>query len=155
MANNPSEAPTDDFLEQILGFPAYTGAGAGADTNLSPGNDVAALAGAQVPMMLQLSSGDGSAHLGGVGLGAGLGIGSAGAFHGGGFPLGLSLEQGKGGFMKMDEPAGSGKRFRDDIMDGRAASSSLKPVSVRLHFCYFTFGVRLVVWWSEILKETK
>lgn len=137
MANNPTEGPTDDFLEQILGFPVYAGAGGGTDTNLAPGNDTAALVGAHVPMMLQLSSGDGSAHLGGVGVGVGLGVGvgvgvglgvgSAGAFHGGGYPLGLSLEQGKGGFMKMDETAGSGKRFRDD----RAASSSLKPVCVR------------------------
>lgn len=150
MANNPTDGPTDDFLEQILGFPAYAGAGGGTDTNLAPGNDAAALVGAHVPMMLQLSSGDGSAHLGGLGVGVGVGLGvgvggvglgvhGAGAFHGGGYPLGLSLEQGKGGFMKMDGTAGSGKRFRDDIVDNRAASSSLKPVCVRGFTSFFFF----------------
>ncbi|XP_059625948.1 transcription factor UNE12 isoform X2 [Cornus florida] len=107
MANNPSDGPTDDFLEQILGFPSY----AEADANLA--------ATAAAPMMLQLSSGDGSAHLGGGGGGGG--------FHGAVFPLGLSLDQGKAaGFMKVDEASGSGKRFRDDIVDGRAVSSSVK-----------------------------
>nr|GMD69016.1 transcription factor UNE12 [Ipomoea batatas]GMD73033.1 transcription factor UNE12 [Ipomoea batatas] len=74
------------------------------------------------PMMLQLSSGDGSAHLGGVRIGMGLG-GVGGPFHGTGaapFPLGLSLEQGRGEFMKMDESSASMK------MDIRA-SSSMKP----------------------------
>ncbi|CAK9157314.1 unnamed protein product [Ilex paraguariensis] len=107
MANNQTDGSSDDFLEQILGFPSY----AASDTNL---------AGTAAPMMLQLSSGDGSAHLGGVGVG-----GSGGGFHGGVFPLGLSLEQGKGGFVKMDEASGSGKRFRDDVVDSRV--SSLKP----------------------------
>ena len=35
MANNPSKAPTDDFLEQILGIPTYPA----ADPNLA-NNDV-------------------------------------------------------------------------------------------------------------------
>lgn len=106
MANNPGDGTADDFLEQILGFPAY----AGTDSNLA-GN------GAAAPMMLQLNSGDGSGQLAG---GAGVG----GGFH---FPLGLSLEQGKGGFLKMDEASGSGNRFREDV-DSRV-SSSVKTVS--------------------------
>ncbi|CAA3032803.1 transcription factor UNE12 [Olea europaea subsp. europaea] len=124
MANNPGEATSDDFLEQIFGYPAYTG---GAETNMV-GNDAAAsLGAAPAPMLLQLSSGDCSGHLGGMGVGLGVGIGSAyagGASGGGvGFPLGLSLEQGKGGFMKIDDASGSGKRFRDNVVDSRAASS--------------------------------
>ncbi|KAK3036877.1 hypothetical protein RJ639_031495 [Escallonia herrerae] len=107
MSNNPSDGPADDFLEQILGFPY-----AGAEANLA-GNE-AGLAGAGAPMMLQLSSGDGSGHLGGVGV-----PGGGGGFH---FPLGLSLEQGKGGFLKMEDASGSGKRFRDDVVDSRGSS---------------------------------
>nr|WAK86083.1 transcription factor bHLH37 [Nothapodytes nimmoniana] len=108
MANNPNDGSTDDFLDQILGFPTY----AAAETNLA-GNDVASLA---APMMLQLSSGDGSSAY----------FGGAGAFHGGGFPLGLRLEHGKGGFVKMDEATGSRKRFLDDVVDSRA-TASVKP----------------------------
>ncbi|KAL2510758.1 Transcription factor UNE12 [Abeliophyllum distichum] len=122
MANNPGEATSDDFLEQILGYPAYT---VGAETNLA-GNDAAvSLGAAPASMMLQLSSGDCSGHLGGMGVGLGVGIGSAYGGGGGGmgFPLGLSLEQGKTGFMKMDDASGSGKRFRDDVVDSRASSS--------------------------------
>ncbi|PIN25817.1 hypothetical protein CDL12_01441 [Handroanthus impetiginosus] len=117
MANNPGETPSDDFLEQILGFPGYA---AGAEANLA-GNE-----GAPAAMMLQLGSGDGSSHLGamGVGLGVGLGGGYGVGSGGGGFPLGLSLEQGKTGF---NDASGSGKRFfRDDVVDSRA-SSSVRP----------------------------
>ncbi|OMO78406.1 hypothetical protein CCACVL1_14428 [Corchorus capsularis] len=112
MANNPNEAPTDDFLEQILGLPNF----APTETGL-PGHD-GGLAGtaAAAPMMLQLSSGDGAGHLGAIGGGGGA------AFHGQVFPLGLSLEQGKGGFLKPEEASGSGKRFRDEVVDGRASS---------------------------------
>ncbi|GLU03602.1 hypothetical protein SLE2022_207920 [Rubroshorea leprosula] len=113
MANNPNEAPADDFFEQILGLqnfaPADTGL-AGADGGLAGSAAVGA------PMMLQLSSGDGSGHLSGIGGGAGT------TFHGQVFPLGLSLDQGKGGFLKPDESSGSGKRFRDEVVDGRASS---------------------------------
>ncbi|MBA0822363.1 hypothetical protein Goarm_019169, partial [Gossypium armourianum] len=35
---------------------------------------------------------------------------------------GLSLEQGKGGFLKQEEASGSGKRFREGVVDGRTAS---------------------------------
>uniref|UniRef100_A0A5B6YPN7 Putative transcription factor UNE12-like n=1 Tax=Davidia involucrata TaxID=16924 RepID=A0A5B6YPN7_DAVIN len=115
MANNHSDGPNDDFLEQILGFPTY----AGTETALA-GNDGGLAGTAAAPMMLQLSSGDGSAHLGGVGVGGG------GGFHGAVFPLALSLDQGKPGFMKVDDASGSGKRFRDDVVDSRAASSSVK-----------------------------
>ncbi|KAL9674761.1 hypothetical protein QQ045_002960 [Rhodiola kirilowii] len=109
MANNHhhhhqhhSEAPTDDFLEHLLGIPSYATA---SDAGLSGGP--------QSHMMLQLSSGaDGSGH-GGVGQ----------VFHGSGFPLGLSLDQGKpGGFLKLDEASGSVKRFMDDGVDARPPS---------------------------------
>ncbi|XP_041005283.1 transcription factor UNE12-like [Juglans microcarpa x Juglans regia] len=104
MANNhPSaEATTnDDFLDQILGIPTF----GSADPGGLPVPDTGLSSGGHPPMMLQLSSGDGS-----------------GGFHGQVFPLGLSLEQGKGGFLKPEEASGSSKRFRDDLVDGRASS---------------------------------
>ncbi|KAK6120054.1 hypothetical protein DH2020_046184 [Rehmannia glutinosa] len=113
MANNPGDGPSDDFLEQILGFPSYA---AGVDANMV-GNEPPSAA-----MMLQLGSGDGSAHLGGMGVGLGVGLGGAYGVGsgGGGFPLGLSLEQGKGGF---NDASGSGRRFhRDDAVGSRASS---------------------------------
>ncbi|MBA0818814.1 hypothetical protein Gohar_028470 [Gossypium harknessii] len=115
MANNTNEAPAaDDFLEQILGIPNFapseTGL-AGSDAGLA-----ATAPGAGAPMFLQLSSGDGAAHIGGIGGGGG------GAFHGQVFPLALSLEQGKGGFLKPEEASGSGKRFRNGVVDDRASS---------------------------------
>ncbi|KAL0370473.1 UNVERIFIED_CONTAM: Transcription factor UNE12 [Sesamum angustifolium] len=97
MANNPGETPSDDFLEQILGFPSYA---AGAEANLV-GNEAPSAA-----MMLQLGSGDGSGHLGGVGLGVGIGGAYGVGGGGGGFPLALSLEQGKGG---LTMPRGVGR----------------------------------------------
>ncbi|CAN6553926.1 hypothetical protein ACFX2I_004177 [Malus domestica] len=109
MANNPSEAQADDFLEQILGLQNF----ASADANLARSDG--GLAGGQVSqasMMLQLNSGNGSGHIGGGG----------GGFHGGVFPLGLSLEQGKAGFLKHEEASGSGKRFQDDVVDSRGSS---------------------------------
>ncbi|MED6110955.1 Transcription factor une12 [Stylosanthes scabra] len=116
MANHhPSEAPADDFLEQILGLPTF----ASADPALAGGTDASSLAAAAAspvpPMMLQLSSGDASAaHL--VGAAAGGGFHSPPMYQ-----LGLSLEQGKGGgFLKPEDASGSGKRFRDDVVDGRA-----------------------------------
>lgn len=112
MANNPTETPTDDFLQEILGIPNF----ASAETSLVGADATLAGAAAQAPMMLQLSSGDGSGHITALGGGAGGGAG----FHG--FPLGLSLEQGKGGFLKPEEASGSGKRFRDDVIDGRAVT---------------------------------
>ncbi|CAA2962270.1 transcription factor UNE12 [Olea europaea subsp. europaea] len=120
MANNPGEATSDDFLEQILRFPAYTG---GAEANMAGNDSAASLGAAPTPMMLQLSSGDCSGHLGGMGVGIGSAYGGGAGGGGVGFPLGLSLEQGKGGFMKMDDASGSGKRFRDNVVDSRAASS--------------------------------
>ncbi|KAI4349455.1 hypothetical protein L6164_010041 [Bauhinia variegata] len=106
------ENPTDDFLEQILGLSNF------ASTDSSLGGADAGLAGAAAPspMMLQLNSGDGTGHLAAGGTGASCGSG----FHGPVYQLGLSLEQGKGGFLKPEEASGSGKRFRDDVVDSRA-----------------------------------
>ncbi|MBA0680678.1 hypothetical protein Goari_012365 [Gossypium aridum] len=113
MANNPNEASADDFLEQILGFPNF----APSETGLAgpDGGLTGTTAGAGTPMFLQLSSGDGASHLGG---------GGGGAFPGQVFPLGLSLDQGKsGGFLKPEEGSGgSSRRFRDEVVDGRASS---------------------------------
>lgn len=118
MANNPNETPNDDFLEQILGFPSF----APADSGLAATDGGMAGAGAAAaPMMLQLSSGDGSGHIGV------LGGGVSGGFHGQVFPLGLSLEQGKGGFLKPEEGSGSGKRFREELVDNR--TTAVKNVS--------------------------
>ncbi|TYI15917.1 hypothetical protein ES332_A08G220100v1 [Gossypium tomentosum] len=116
MASNPNEASADDFLEQILGFPNF----APSETGLAgpDGGLAGTTAGAGTPMFLQLSSGDGASHLGGIGGGGG------GAFPGQVFPLGLSLDQGKsGGFLKPEEgSSGSSRRFRDEVVDGRASS---------------------------------
>ncbi|CBI17928.3 hypothetical protein PVL29_008317 [Vitis rotundifolia] len=100
MASNPSEAPADDFLEQILGIPTYPA----ADPNLAA-NDVNLAA----PMVLQLGSGEGSGHI-------------AGGYQGTMFPLGLRLEQGKSSFLKPEDASGSGKRFREEVIDGRAST---------------------------------
>ena len=96
MANNPSKATNDDFLEQILGLPSF----ASAEASLTGANGGLGNSGTDpLPMMLQLSFGD----LGGGG-------GGSGGFHGQVFPLRLSLEQGKGGFLNPDEASDSGKR---------------------------------------------
>ncbi|KAE8708139.1 Transcription factor bHLH7 [Hibiscus syriacus] len=111
MANNPHEAPADDFLEQILGLPDFAPSESGL---AGPDGGMAGTAvGAAAPMFLQLSSGDGAGNLGGIG---------GGAFPGQVFPLGLSLDQGKGGVLKPEEASGSSKRFRDEDVDGRASS---------------------------------
>lgn len=115
MANNHSETPADDFLEQILGISPFGSAEqglAGTDGGL------AGAAAAQAPMMLQLSSGDGAGHMATIGSGS---VGGTG-FHGAPFPLGLSLDQGKGGFLKAEEASGSGKRYCGGVVDIRASS---------------------------------
>ncbi|OVA05347.1 Myc-type [Macleaya cordata] len=122
MANNHPEGLTDDFLEQILAIPSY----AGNDTTDLTGNDGNLAGNTTASMILQLNSGDGSGHVSG-------GVGYHHHHHhhqGNVFPLGLSLEQGKSGFMKPDDHqtagSGSGKRFRGEevnIIDGNAASS--------------------------------
>ncbi|KAA8550806.1 hypothetical protein F0562_002490 [Nyssa sinensis] len=117
MANHPSDGPNDDFLEQILGFPTY----AAAETTLAGT--------AADPMLLQLSSGDGSAHIGELDV-----IGGRGGYHGSVFPLGLSLDQGKAGFMKVDDASASGNRFREDVVDVRAHSVKSQAIfSQTLH----------------------
>ncbi|KAH1128956.1 hypothetical protein J1N35_000334 [Gossypium stocksii] len=115
MASNPNEAPADGFLDQILGLPHF------AHTDMGLAGSDGGLAGA--PMFLQLNSADGAGHLGRIGGGGG------GAFLGQAFPLGLSLEQGKGGFSKQDEASGSGKRFREGMVDGRTAASVKNPMA--------------------------
>ncbi|KAK8985928.1 hypothetical protein V6N11_037649 [Hibiscus sabdariffa] len=70
-------------------------------------------------MFLQLNSADGAGRLGGIGRGG------CGAFHGQIFPLGLSLEQAKGGFLKQEASA-RGKCFRNGVVDG--INSSVKNV---------------------------
>ncbi|XP_061369072.1 transcription factor UNE12-like isoform X1 [Gastrolobium bilobum] len=90
MANNPSEAPGDDFLEQILGLPTF-----------ASGDSTLAGTASPPPMMLQLNSADANPHLA-----------AGAAFHSPVYQLGLSL--------KPEDASGSGKRFRDDVIDGRA-----------------------------------
>ena len=80
------------------------------------------------PMMLKLSSDD----LGGGG-------GGSGGFHRQVFPLGLSLEQRKERFLKPEEASSNGKRFQDDVVNGRALS--MKNVSRKL-FLYSLWLVR-------------
>ncbi|XP_056160044.1 transcription factor UNE12-like [Syzygium oleosum] len=125
MANNPNEAPADEFLEHLLGLPSFAAA---AEAGLAPGDGGGGgggISAAAAPMMLQLGSGDGSGHGHGHGhmsaLGGAAG-GGGGGYHGAVFPLGLSLEQGKGGFLKPEEASGSGKRFHEEVVDGRASA---------------------------------
>ncbi|CAJ1969469.1 unnamed protein product [Sphenostylis stenocarpa] len=92
MANHPSEPPTDDFLEQILGLTPFVSAGP-ADAS---------------PIMLQLNSGDAATHLA-----------AGAAFHAPPYQLGLSLDQGKGGFLSPEDASGSSNRFRNDVIDTR------------------------------------
>ena len=95
MANNSSKATNNDFLEQILNLPSFASTKAGltgADGGLGNwGTD-------PLPMMLQLISGD-----------LGYGGSGFGGFHGQVFPLRMSLEQGKGGFLKPNEASSKGK----------------------------------------------
>lgn len=145
MANNPNEAPGDDFFEQILGIQSFGSAESGLTAAAEAG--LAATAAAAAPMMLQLGSGDASGHI------SALGGGVSGGFHGQVFPLGLSLDQGKGGFLKPEEASGSGKRFRDDLVDG-SRPSTVKNVRVSFslfslfpfNFSVFKFNLRLVDW---------
>jgi len=109
--NNPHEnlsdqTPSDDFFDQILGLPNFSASS--SDGGLGGGGG-----GGAPPMMLQLGSGE-----------------EGSGFHSQMFPLGLSLEQGKGpGFRRPEGGGGlgSGKRFSDDVLDH--PSSSMKPVS--------------------------
>lgn len=136
MANNPSDGASDEFLEHLLGLPNFAAA---AEAGLAPGDGTGLSVTAATPMMLQLGSGDGSgghghghghghgqghlSALGGGGAGAGGGGGGGGGgYHGAVFPLGLSLEQGKGGFLKPEEASGSGKRYPEEVVDGRAST---------------------------------
>ncbi|XP_027350394.1 transcription factor UNE12-like isoform X3 [Abrus precatorius] len=105
MANNPSDTPADDFFEQILGLPTF----ASADSGLAAADVGLAGTASPAPMMLQLNSADANPHLA-----------AGAAFHAPVYQLGLSLDQGKGGFMKPEDASASGKRFRDDVVDGRA-----------------------------------
>lgn len=121
-SNNPhdnlsDQTPSDDFFEQILGLPNFSASSAAGLSGVDGG-----LGGGAPPMMLQLGSGEEGSHMGGLG-----GSGPTG-FHNQMFPLGLSLDQGKGpGFLRPEGGHGSGKRFSDDVVDNRC--SSMKPVS--------------------------
>ncbi|KFK42664.1 hypothetical protein AALP_AA1G023700 [Arabis alpina] len=119
--NNPhdnnltDQAPCDDFLEQILGISNFSGSSGSGLSGLGGG-----LTGVSPPpMMLQLGSGEEVNHHMGGGIGG---------FHNQMFPLGLSLDQGKGhGFLKPDGVLGTSvKRYQDDVVDNRC--SSMKPV---------------------------
>lgn len=144
-SNNPhdnlsDQTPSDDFFEQILGLPNFSASSAAGLSGVDGG-----LGGGAPPMMLQLGSGDEGSHMGGLG-----GSGPTG-FHNQMFPLGLSLDQGKGpGFLRPEGGHGSGKRFSDDVVDNRC--SSMKPVSSVLGFLYCFF--LLFVWCLFIRNGT-
>lgn len=79
-------------------------------------------------MMLQLNSSDANHHLA-----------SGGSFHTPVYQLGLSLDQGKGGFLKPEEASGSGERFRNDVVHGR-------PNNVRIPLSIFVlFEIELLL----------
>ncbi|CAH8388354.1 unnamed protein product [Eruca vesicaria subsp. sativa] len=114
------QPPSDDFFEQILGLSNFSASSSSGGLSGLPGG----LSGPP-PMMLQLGSGEegNHNHMGGIGGGGGEHLG----FQNGMFPLGLSLDQGKGGGHGFLKPDGSGgKRFQDDVVDNRC--SSIKPV---------------------------
>ncbi|KAK9288948.1 hypothetical protein L1049_017419 [Liquidambar formosana] len=117
MASNPPEGYADDFLEQILAIPSYSGPESGL-----AGND-GSLAGTTSSMALQLSSGDVSGHIGG------------GGFQGPLFPLGLSLDS---GFPSpelapgSDERAASVKSERESAHFAFPAFGHIQPHSVRV-----------------------
>uniref|UniRef100_A0A1J3E5H4 Transcription factor UNE12 n=1 Tax=Noccaea caerulescens TaxID=107243 RepID=A0A1J3E5H4_NOCCA len=114
--NLSDQTPSDDFFEQILGLPNFSASTVSGLSGVDGG-----LGGGAPPMMLQLGSGDEGSHMAGLG-----GSGPTG-FHNQMFPLGLSLDQGKGpGFLRPEGGHGSGKRFSDDVVDNRC--SSMKPV---------------------------
>nr|WIE96069.1 basic helix-loop-helix transcription factor [Loropetalum chinense var. rubrum] len=110
MATNPSEGYADDFLEQILAIPSYSG----PDPGLA-GND-GSLAGTTSSMAMQLSSGECSGHVAG------------GGFQGPMFPLGLSLES---GFPSSELTPGS---------DERATAVKNERDSVHFASLYPAFG---------------
>ncbi|KAJ0250140.1 Transcription factor UNE12 [Hirschfeldia incana] len=110
-SNNPhqnlsDQTPSDDFFDQILGLPNFSASS--SDGGLGGGG------GGAPPMMLQLGSGeDGTHHMGGGLVGGGSG-GPTG-FHNQMFPLGLSLDQGKGPTF-----------FRPEGVNRSSSSSSMK-----------------------------
>ncbi|KAI9080331.1 hypothetical protein K1719_037725 [Acacia pycnantha] len=110
MANNPSEAPTDDFFEQILGLPTF----ASIDSGLAGADGGLVGSASSAHKMLQLNSSDATGHPSAVGAAGGAG------FHGPVYQLGLSLDQGKGAsYFKPEEASGSRKLFHDDVVGGR------------------------------------
>lgn len=142
--NNPHDSisdpsPTDDFFEQILGLSNFSASSGSGLSGIGGG-----LSGVgPPPMMLQLGSGDegNHNHMGAIGGGGPVG------FHNQMFPLGLSLDQGKGhGFLKPDGVHGTGKRFQDDVLDNR-----MKPVSFSLNL-QFLFYLFLCLWFSRKQK---
>ncbi|XP_077240271.1 transcription factor UNE12-like [Tasmannia lanceolata] len=102
---NSQEGLNDDFFDQILSMPSYAGDLPENEPNF---------AGTPASMAFRMeSSGEGSDQA----------IG--GGFQGAVFPLGLSLEQRHGGFMKPEDVSGSGKRFCDKIQGKDAGKISI------------------------------
>ncbi|XP_042481270.1 transcription factor UNE12-like [Macadamia integrifolia] len=126
MTNNAPEGLGDDFFDQVLGIP-YMG-----NESALPGNDgnLAGTAAGASSMVLQLGSGGVSRH---VPSGSGY-QGTTTAF-----PLGLSLEQGKTGFMKPEEASGSGKLFREGV-DAKLPTGKNDRDSVQLTSLFPAFG---------------
>lgn len=108
MATHPTEGYADDFLEQILSIPSYSG----SDSGLA-GND-GNLVGTSMP--LQLIPGDVSGHVAG------------GGFHRPMFPLGLSLDSG----FPSPEPSQGGDD-RANLERESAHYESLFPAFGHVH----------------------
>ena len=111
--NNPHEnlsdqTPSDDFFDQILGLPNFSASS--SDGGLSGGG--------APPMMLQLGSGEEGSHM------AGLGGSGPSVFHNQMFPLGLSLNQGKGHVFLR--PEGGGVHASVNRSSSSSSSSSMK-----------------------------
>ncbi|XP_009134422.1 transcription factor UNE12 [Brassica rapa] len=113
--NNPHEnlsdqTPSDDFFDQILGLPNFSASS--SDGGLGGGGG-----GGAPPMMLQLGSGEEGSHMAGLVGGSGPSV-----FHNQMFPLGLSLDQGKGPVFLRPEGGG----VHATVNRSSSSSSSMK-----------------------------
>ncbi|WZY83007.1 hypothetical protein YC2023_029391 [Brassica napus] len=114
--NNPHEnlsdqTPSDDFFDQILGLPNFSASS--SDGGLGGGGG----GGGAPPMMLQLGSGEEGSHMAGLVGGSGPSV-----FHNQMFPLGLSLDQGKGPVFLRPEGGG----VHATVNRSSSSSSSMK-----------------------------